>query len=575
MAMQHGDVKARLRDMINDHATAKTKDGKWAHSGDSYVDHDGDGTEGNVTYYCKGDLRQAPYEIGATAKGSAAGSIDFDNSKNVVPVTNYVPEAEDHENYAESDFEWSQRTFAPLLKAELYTEIPEYHERFISQKTRDVADSGSFAGKGKSFPILKAEDVSAALHSIGRAGSGNYSGDTIRANIKRIAKKKGFALPDSLKDSSDKESVPRETLWLKRDEFREKYGDASTWKPEGVLLCRESAGVRQLPNINEGAVSSYPIKLISPGRGSSGYYPPEVLKKAAESKVFKAGTQMFWNHDTDAEEAARPEGDLNRLAAITTTDARWDEAGKDGPGLYANAKVFSDYADKVKEMGPHIGLSIRAGGDRDEAAKGPDGKTRVITALRNAASVDFVTKAGRDGKIFTEGAQRHEGDDMDKNEVQALIRESLAPLQAENKSLREMLATVKAPALINAHLADIRLPDPVKAKIVEGLACAIPTDANGAVDQVKLKAAVEAKATEWAELLGQVGVGQNPASLGKRITEAEVLHDVKALDDERETVMEGLAKLFVGDRFVKGTVDEDKRQARKAARKAFQEGRAA
>ena len=113
---------------------------------------------------------------------------------------------------------------------------------------------------------------------------------------------------------------------------------------------------------------------------------PEVLKKAAESKVFKAGTQMFWNHDTDNEESQRPEGDLNRLAAVTTTDARWEEAGKDGPGLYATAKVFSDYADKVKEMGPHIGLSIRAADEkwlemREDMKEGPDGKRGVITAL--------------------------------------------------------------------------------------------------------------------------------------------------------------------------------------------------
>jgi hypothetical protein len=574
-AMQHGDVKARLRDIINDHSTAKVKAGKDAHAGDYYVDHDGDGSEGNVTYYCKNNLCQAPYELGNTKSGSVAGEIDFDSAKNVVPVTQYVPEAEDHENYTEA--QRGALEVATLLQAELYTEIPEYHERYISQKSRDAADSGSFAGKGTSFPILKAADVSAALHSIGRAGPGNYSSDTLRANIKRIAKKKGFALPDSLKDASDKEGAAGAEVFGRQElgfDQRERASLHSSWKPEGVLLLESASTFLEAPVLQEGATTDYPIKLISPGRGSSGYYGPDVLKKAAESKVFKAGTQMFWNHDTDAEESARPEGDLNRLAAVTTTDAKWDEAGKDGPGLYARAKVFSDYADKVKEKGPHIGLSIRAGGDRDEAAKAPDGKPRVITALRNAASVDFVTKAGRDGKIFTESST-HEGEDMDKNEVLALIKESQAPLLAENKSLREMLATVRAPALINAHLADIRLPDPVKAKIVEALACAIPTDAAGAVDQAKLKTLVEAKATEWAEMLGQIGYNANPAALGKRISEADVLKDAEALDTEHEAVMEGLASLIVGPKLVKGSADEEARQARKAARKAFQEWRAA
>jgi len=556
-AIQHSDVKSRLRDIINDHSSAKVKAGKYAHSGDSYVDHDGDGTEGNCTYYCKGDLRQAPYELGSTKAGSVGGSIDFNNSKNVVPVTNYAPEAEDHENYTAMESIRPYREAIErwaLLKAEIYTELPEYHERFISKKTRDSMDSSDFAGKGTSFPIKTSEDVPAALHSIGRAGPGNYSGDTIRANIKKIAKRKGLALPDSLKDASDKEA------W-------------STWKPEGSLLLESAATFIEQPRLQEAATTDYPIKLISPGRGSSGYYPAETLRKAAEGKVFKAGTQMFWNHDTDAEESARPEGDLNRLAAVTTTDAQWHENGHDGPGLYARAKVFSDYADKVKEMGPHIGLSIRAGGDRDESAKAPDGKPRVITALRNAASVDFVTKAGRDGKIFTE-SDSSEGEDMDKNEVLALIKESQAPLIAENKQLREMLATVKAKPLITERLAGIRLPDAIKSKIVEALAPAIPTDANGAVDLKKLDEAIDLKAKEWLDLLPALGI-QSPASFGKRLTEAETLTDLAALDTERENVMEGLADLFVGKKFAKGSTDEEKRVLRKIGRKSFVEGRAA
>jgi hypothetical protein len=554
-AVQHSDVKARLRDIINDHATAKTKDGKWQHAGDSYVDHDGDGTEGTVTYYCKNDLRQAPYELGSTKAGNIAGSVDFDSSKNVVPVTSYVPEAEDHENY--TSMESARTKYAgkverwALIKGELYTELPEYHERYISQKTRDNMDSSDFAGKGTSFPIKNPADVDAALRSIGRAGSGNYSGDTLRANIKKIAKRKGFALPDSLKDASDKEG----------------------WKPQGIEF-RESATFCELPKLSEGQTVDYPIKLISPGRGSSGYYGPEVLKKAAENKVFKAGTQMFWNHDTDAEESARPEGDLNRLAAVTTTDAQWNENGKDGPGLYARAKVFSDYADKVKEKGPHIGLSIRAGGDRDEAAKGPDGKPRVITALRNAASVDFVTKAGRDGKILTESATR-EGEDMEKTEVQALIRESLGPLQAENKQLKEMLAATRAPALIAKHLVDIRLPENVKAKITEGLALSIPFAADGTVDDKKLGELVEASAKDWAEVLIGTGMHIAPAALGTRAKEADLVPLAKALDQEREGVFEGLADMFVGPKLSKGSADDIKRQARKRARKAFAEGRAA
>lgn len=343
----------------------------------------------------------------------------------------------------------------------------------------------------------------------------------------------------------------------------------STWKPDGVLLC-EAAAFLEKPKLSEAAAVDYPIKLISPGRGSSGYYPADVLKSAAESRVFKAGTQMFWNHDTDAEESARPEGDLNRLAAVTTTDAKWDEAGKDGPGLYARAKVFGDYADKVKEMGPHIGLSIRAGGDRDDAAKGPDGKPRVITALRNAASVDFVTKAGRDGKIFTEAA--NQGDDMDEAAILKLIEKATSPLVAENKQLREMLTATRGPALIGKHLDAVRLPAQIKTKIVEALSLSIPLDAAGQVDDKKLGELVEAKAKEWVELMPALGYHSNPAALGQRMTEAEVKTDIAAFDADKVKISERLADIFVGPKLAK---EDSNRGMRKAARLAFIEGRAA
>ena len=184
-----------------------------------YIDHDGDGTEGNCIYSCNGDVRSAPYEI-STVGGKQAANIDMDNSKNVVPRTTYEEEADDADHYSAME---SQK---------LYVKLPMY-ERFISTKTRKAADSGSFAGKGRSFPILKAEDVGAALHSLGRAGSGNYDTGTIRTNIKRIAKAKGFALPDSLKDDDAKEG--RST--------RNK-ANTGTWKPEGTLWWNLRYGVK-------------------------------------------------------------------------------------------------------------------------------------------------------------------------------------------------------------------------------------------------------------------------------------------------------------------------------------------
>lgn len=550
--MMHSDVRSRLADAINDQHRGT------GHYG-YYIDHDGDGSEGSVVYSCDGDIRQAPYEI-AQRGGKAMAHIDTDNSKNVVPQTTYVPESDDDSDHYTSMDE-AAREWVDQLKAwkeaEIYTSIPLY-ERYISQKTRKGMDSGSFAGKGRSFPIAKPEDVSAALHSIGRAGPGNYSSDTIRANIKRIAKAKGFPLPDSLKDDSDKESrvVPRETI-------------------EAVLISFQVEGLRGV-ELREAA--EYPVKLMSPGRGSSGYYPSDVVKRDGP-QIFKNGTQMFWNHATDSEEAERPEGDLNNLAAVLTSDAKYDEAGKDGPGLYATAKVFGPYVDKVREMGKHIGLSIRAGGSRDESAVGPDGKKGVITALKNAHSVDFVTKAGRDGKIFTEAARivAAEGaDDMDKQEVQRLIEAAVNPLKEENRQLREMLSASGAPQIIHEALEPIRLPAASKRKIFERFSApsvrALLPLKEGKLDADAIGKLIEAEAVKEANFLMELGYGQGIPSLGKAVTEKEQREAETAAADEYKESLTNLAEIFVGPKLPKG---DPKRDARKAARKGFVEGRAA
>jgi hypothetical protein len=72
---------------------------------------------------------------------------------------------------------------------------------------RDKISSGDFAGRDRSFPIVTAGDVSDALQSIGRAGSDNYDAATLRSNILRIARRKGFPVPDSAKKPKKNKSM--------------------------------------------------------------------------------------------------------------------------------------------------------------------------------------------------------------------------------------------------------------------------------------------------------------------------------------------------------------------------------
>ncbi|MDE2097853.1 MAG: hypothetical protein KGL39_11440 [Patescibacteria group bacterium] len=72
--------------------------------------------------------------------------------------------------------------------------------RDISEDQRKHMPDEDFAGKGRSFPIEKQEDVDAAVDSLGRAGDDNYGRDTIKGNIKKIAKRKGLTLPKAWQD---------------------------------------------------------------------------------------------------------------------------------------------------------------------------------------------------------------------------------------------------------------------------------------------------------------------------------------------------------------------------------------
>lgn len=182
----HNDLCKWLSDALDD-----CKDpGSWC----CFQDFVGDGESGTVYFYCDGDLTAAPYTI--TQSGTSLQvKIDMTQADDCLAVTTYKTEGDGLTGLS-SGMEARRGLY-------LDGELPLY-ERNIPQKSRDKMDAGSFAGKNKSFPISKPEDVSAALHSIGRAGPDNHPPEKIKANIKRIAKKKGFPLPKSLQDDDAK-----------------------------------------------------------------------------------------------------------------------------------------------------------------------------------------------------------------------------------------------------------------------------------------------------------------------------------------------------------------------------------
>ena len=138
------------------------------------------------------------------------------------------------------------------------------------------------------------------------------------------------------------------------------------------------------------------IQLIDAGWGSSGYYSARVLENAANARVFPKGTHMYLDHPSQTEEHDRPERSVRDLAAVLVEDAVWN-----GTALVGEAKVFKAYRELLTDpdVAENIGLSIRAFADTTIGeAEGREGT--IITALTEALSIDYVTKAGRGGRIL-------------------------------------------------------------------------------------------------------------------------------------------------------------------------------
>lgn len=215
-----------------------------------------------------------------------------------------------------------------------------------------------------SYPIADEEDLRKAIRAVGRGGT---SHSKIRAHI--IKRAKALGKTDMLPDN-----------WGSSGAMKE-----ATQFTESIPLAEASAvqvsGARMR------------IKLVDRGWGSSGFYSESVLRQAADDQIWAAGSHMYMDHPTASEGVERPERSVRDLAAVLTSPARFEDGA-----LYAEARVFSPYQPVLNEMRDHIGVSIRASGLAEHGeAEGREGT--IIIALTEGISVDFVTRAGRGGRI--------------------------------------------------------------------------------------------------------------------------------------------------------------------------------
>lgn len=298
------------------------------------------------------------------------------------------------------------------------------------------------------------------------------------------------------------------------------YQPVASAQTESIALTSDVVPLIEKAVRRDNTVS---IKVIDAGQGSSGYYSEEMLKRDGPV-VFTSGTHMYLDHPTETEAQERPERSVSELAGTFVSNAAWDDNGAAGPGLYADAEIFSPFRDVLDEIAPHIGVSIRARGRAEEGEV--DGKrTRVITSLEQADSVDFVTRAGRGGSVVSLAESARGVRRTDEPQEVPVSEQALTEAQAQITAqavliqrLTEQAVIRDATAQVQTALASSSLHQMTRDRLRESLVAMAPV-VDGALDSAAfattISDAITAAEAEYAAITGSgqvrnMGGGDNP-----------------------------------------------------------------
>lgn len=153
-------------------------------------------------------------------------------------------------------------------------------------------------------------------------------------------------------------------------------------------LLVENAPSGSIKAANDG---SYPVVLITPGQGASGYYREEVIADYAPI-AFPKGTHVYMDHLKEGETRS-PEKLLGTLVEETTVNADGEAVNR--------FKPLSKHAEWIEEVRPFVGMSVSVRGDgRPGEIDGR--KTLIVESLdpHVTNTVDLVSYAGRGGRFL-------------------------------------------------------------------------------------------------------------------------------------------------------------------------------
>ena len=178
-------------------------------------------------------------------------------------------------------------------------------------------------------------------------------------------------------------------------------------------------------------------RLIASGVSLNGkYYSGEMLESTGPA-AFPVGTLIHADHQTWVEAYDRPEKSVNTIIGAIATEPKLDTV--DGvEGLYANVEFTEEWAPRVEQIAPFVGLSISTQYVADETAEREDGVETVAAFVPFPTnSVDLVTVPGAKGKLLRalESFSKHPNVEKVKKVMTAEEIEALATALANKLSV--------------------------------------------------------------------------------------------------------------------------------------------
>ena len=238
--------------------------------------------------------------------------------------------------------------------------------RKIPQAELDKLSEEDYAGANHSFPISKPTDVAAAAAAIGRAGSDNYSTDKLKANIIKIAYRKGPAFVSQLPEAWQKSGKSEMDVGF---ESAEKVGRKINSVTLAALKDCKSA-IKACHDQLSSIIDSADVQALMDNEGQDGTSNSDV------SKSEDIGEGLVTNMNVE---------DVKRLIAEAVKAAT--SPAEESPEVSKAASVDTDEANESMQVDPAVQVDTDAPAGKSEDAVTVDAVEKDEDASSEKAEV--------------------------------------------------------------------------------------------------------------------------------------------------------------------------------------------